>query len=220
MCGRYTLHTNKKKLAEAIALAVSEVYEPNYNLGPGREVLSIACDLENKTPSASMMRWGLRTPQNFHVNARIETVDTSPRFRESWENHRCLIPANGFYEWYADGITKQPYYITPTDRELSFLAGIWYPTPKTELVGTCIILTTNAQTSIAKVHDRMPLILPCEQHDAWIQNRMSKADAIKLANTVPLEAYTVSRRVNSIQNNDSDLIEATSPQNDDQMMLF
>ena len=71
MCGRYTLHMNKKKLAEAIALAVPETYEPNYNLGPGREVLSIVNDQESKSAKASMMHWGLRTPQNFHVNARI-----------------------------------------------------------------------------------------------------------------------------------------------------
>ena len=220
MCGRYTLHMNKKKLAEAIALAVPETYEPNYNLGPGREVLSIVNDQESKSAKASMMHWGLRTPQNFHVNARIETADTSPRFRDSWENHRCLIPANGFYEWYADGITKQPYYIAPTDREISFLAGIWYPTPKEELAGTCIILTTEAHSSITRVHDRMPLLLPYAQRDAWIGNEMSKADAIELANLVPFEAHTASRRVNSVRNNDSELIETTSPQSDDQMMLF
>ena len=102
MCGRYALCANKKQLVEAIALALPETIKPDYNIGPGREVLSVSNDLE-KAPRASFMHWGLKTPQNFHINARIETADTAPRFRESWEHHRCLIPASGFYEWYADG---------------------------------------------------------------------------------------------------------------------
>ena len=95
MCGRYTLHANKKALAEAIALALPEDYEPNYNIGPGRGTLSIATR-DKMQPVAKMMHWGLRTPQNFHINARIESADTTPRFRESWHAHRCLLPANGF----------------------------------------------------------------------------------------------------------------------------
>lgn len=219
MCGRFSLHTNKKKLAEAIALALPDTIEPDYNIGPGREVLSISNDSE-KQARTSMMHWGLKTPQNFHVNARIETADTAPRFRESWEHHRCLVPASGFYEWYADGITKQPYFIFPTDREVAFLAGLWYPSARLEHPDTCILLTTQAADSIQQVHHRMPVILTPDARDAWLNNELSKNDAIGLANEVPFEKHTVSRRVNSVQNNDSSLIEATAPLSDDQMMLF
>ena len=79
MCGRYTLHANKKALADAIALALPEDYKPNYNIGPGRETLGIVTR-EKVQVASTMMHWGLRTPQNFHINARIETADTAPRF--------------------------------------------------------------------------------------------------------------------------------------------
>jgi len=219
MCGRFTLHSNKKKLAEAIALALPDGIEPDYNVGPGREVLSISTDKE-AGPRATLMQWGLKTPQNFHVNARIETADTAPRFRENWEQHRCLVPANGFYEWYADGITKQPYYIYPTDRELCFLAGLWYPSEREEYPDTCILLTTSANSTIEDVHHRMPVILPKAAHDIWLRNKLSKQEAVRLANEVPLEKHPVSRRVNSVHNNDSRLIQATAPLHDEQMQLF
>ena len=219
MCGRFTLHANKQKLAEAIALAIPEAYEPDYNIGPGREVLSISND-KDAGPRASLMHWGLKTPQNFHINARIETADTSPRFRESWEHHRCLVPASGFYEWYADGITKQPYYIYPTDREISFLAGLWYPSARESHPDTCILLTTAASHSIQEVHHRMPVILSAELRDAWLRNELTKTEAVAIANRVTFEKHTISRRVNNVQNNDSTLIQATSPLNDDQMQLF
>lgn len=219
MCGRFTLHSNKQKLAEAIALALPETIEPDYNIGPGREVLSISAHQETG-PRASLMHWGLKTPQNFHINARIETADTAPRFRESWQHHRCLVPANGFYEWYADGITKQPYYIYPTDRELCFLAGLWYPSAREEQPDTCILLTTEAVPAIKDVHHRMPVILMPDARESWLQNQLSKKDAVQMANDVPFEKQTVSRRVNSVRNNDSKLIVATSPLSDDQMLLF
>ncbi|MGB0408552.1 MAG: SOS response-associated peptidase [Opitutales bacterium] len=218
MCGRFSLHANKKTLAEAIALALPETIGPDYNIGPGREVLSIS--RADDAPRASLMHWGLKTPQNFHVNARIETADTAPRFRESWQHHRCLVPASGFYEWYTDGITKQPYYIYPADRDFAYLAGLWYPSARPEHSDTCILLTTTATKSIQQVHHRMPVMLDAEARDAWLSNTLTKAEAIEVANRIPLEKHTVSRRVNSVQNNDSTLIEATAPRSDDQMMLF
>jgi putative SOS response-associated peptidase YedK len=219
MCGRYSLHPNKKQLAEAIALALPGEFEPDYNIGPGREVLGLSRD-EEKRPRASSLHWGLKTPQNFHVNARIETADTAPRFRESWELYRCLVPASGFYEWYADGITKQPYYIYPADREICFFAGLWYPSAKPEQPDTCILLTTEASDSVRSVHHRMPVILPPSAKQSWLGNRLSKPEAVALANEVSFEMHTVSRRVNSVRNNDSSLIQATAPLNDDQMLLF
>jgi putative SOS response-associated peptidase YedK len=219
MCGRYTLHTNKAKLAEAIALAIPEEWEPDYNIGPGRETLSIASKGESK-PVVRMMHWGLRTPQNFHINARIETADTSPRFRESWHERRCLLPVNGFYEWYQDGITKQPYYIYPMDRSLHCFAGIWFPSTNAGGTHACVVLTRSAQESIHHIHDRMPVILRSEQHNDWLNNRLAKCDMLTSSSDIELGMHPVSRRVNSVQNKDSRLIEATLPATDDQMMLF
>lgn len=220
MCGRYTLHVQKKKLAEAIALEIPEVYEPDYNIGPGSESLAI-CQLDGLgEPIAQMQHWGLRTPQNFHINARLETADSTPRFRDSWLENRCLIPANGFYEWYQDGISKVPYYIYPEDRSLTYFAGLWFPTDHPEETAACVILTTAAHDSIRDIHERMPVMLPARAQAEWLSNRLSKKHALELAQQVCLAKHTVSRRVNSVQNKDSRLIEATSPLTDDQMMLF
>ena len=219
MCGRYTLHTNKKVLAGTIALALPEAYEPNYNIGPGRESLSIVTR-DKVQPLARMMHWGLRTPQNFHINARIESADTTPRFRESWHAHRCLLPANGFYEWYQDGISKQPYYIYPPQDTLHYFAGLWFPSTSYESPPSFVILTTKAIASIHPIHERMPVILKQENQVSWLNGELGKRDLQSLSEEMLLEKHTVSRRVNSVQNKDSRLIEATSPLSDDQMMLF
>lgn len=219
MCGRYTLHTNREKLAEIIASAVPEAYEPDYNIGPGREALSVVTR-ERTAPDAAMLHWGLRTPQNFHINARIETADTTPRFRESWQAHRCLLPANGFYEWYQDGITKQPYFIYPKHGEPVFFAGLWFPSPDEAAVSAFVILTMPAQPGVRDIHERMPVLLAAETQAGWLSGQLNKHAAQELSNQVSLEKHTVSRRVNSVQNKDSRLIEATSPLNDDQMLLF
>ncbi|WP_269524981.1 SOS response-associated peptidase [Coraliomargarita parva] len=219
MCGRYTLHINKKKLAEAIGRELPDSYEPDFNIAPGREVLSLTAD--GAAPGLPrMMQWGLRTPQNFHINARIETADTSPRFRESWEDYRCLIPANGFYEWYQDGVTKQPYYFYPESGELLFYAGLWFPSILDENPASCVILTTAANQSVSGVHNRMPVILPQSCTGEWIQGRLPRTEAVRLAADCNLFSHTVSQRVNSSRNNDSRLVEATAPLTDDQMMLF
>lgn len=200
-------------------MALPADYAPDYNIGPGRETLAMA----NRDPQntvTTLMHWGLRTPQNFHVNARLETADTAPRFRESWVAQRCLLPANGFYEWYQDGVTKQPYYIYPTDSQLIYFAGLWFA-PLTEgAPATCVVLTTAAQAAIREIHDRMPLMLPPQAHADWLGNTLNKAQARELAAEIPLQRHSISRRVNSTQNRDSRLIEATSPLVDDQMMLF
>ena len=219
MCGRYTLHTNKKVLAGTIALALPEAYEPNYNIGPGRESLSIVTR-DKVQPLARMMHWGLRTPQNFHINARIESADTTPRFRESWHAHRCLLPANGFYEWYQDGISKLPYYIYPPQDTLHYFAGLWLPSTSYESPSSFVILTTKAIASIHPIHERMPVILKQENQVSWLNGELGKRDLQSLSEEMLLEKHTVSRRVNSVQNKDSRLIEATSPLTDDQMMLF
>ena len=219
MCGRYTLHTNKKVLAGTIALALPEAYEPNYNIGPGRESLSIVTR-DKVQPLARMMHWGLRTPQNFHINARIESADTTPRFRESWHAHRCLLPANGFYEWYQDGISKLPYYIYPPQDTLHYFAGLWFPSTSYESPSSFVILTTKAIASIHPIHERMPVILKQENQVSWLNGELGKRDLQSLSEEMLIEKHTVSRRVNSVQNKDSRLIEGTSPLSDDQMMLF
>ena len=219
MCGRFSLHTNKKKLAEAIAQAIPEQFEPSYNIGPGSDILAIAKGAEQPA-TAGMMHWGLRTPQNFHINARLETVDITPRFRDSWAEQRCLIPANGFYEWYEDGISKQPYYIYPLSDELLYFAGLWFPSAASNEPAHCVLLTTEAHSSIHSVHQRMPVTLPKTVHADWLTNQLPKDEVLAFSQKIRFEKHMVSSRVNNVQNKDSRLIVVTTPQNDDQMQLF
>ncbi len=214
MCGRYTLHISKKKLAEAVAQALPDDYEPDFNIGPGSDILTTTAN------AAGRMHWGLRTPQNFHVNARLETADSTPRFREAWEEHRCLIPANGFYEWLNDGVRKQPYYIYPPSDELLYFAGLWFPSTISEQAAHCVILTTEAHSSIREIHHRMPVTLPKSVHTDWLTSALPKDEVISFASKVSYSSHTVSTRVNSVHNKDSRLIVATTPQNDEQMQLF
>lgn len=216
MCGRYTLHLTQQKLADAIAAEIPADYAPDYNIGPGSELLSITQIGE----PVRTLHWGLRTPQNFHINARLETADATPRFREAWETHRCLIPANGFYEWLNDGVRKQPYYIYPSDGELLYFAGLWFPSEIKDHPAQCVLLTTSAQAAVQEIHERMPVILPKSVHYDWLHNNLAKSETASFAEKVSLAKHTISTRVNSVQNKDSKLIVATTPQTDDQMQLF
>ena len=223
MCGRYTLYTQKQKLAKSIALELPDDYEPNYNISPGRNVLSITCNNKD-TIVATMMYWGLRTPQNFHINARIESAITNPRFRESWQKHRCLIPANGFYEWYQDGVHKKPYYIYEYDNILQFYAGIYFPNTGKNGISSFVLLTTQAQGLVRDIHNRMPVIVGKDNSSSWLSGEINKSDLQSISRKVKLCKHTVSSRVNRVQNNDIQLIEASSylsdDLSDDQLMLF
>ena len=214
MCGRYTLHTKSQKLASSIAKLLPEQYEPSYNISPGTNILT------QTKESLTCMQWGLRTPQNFHINARLESADSTPRFRESWEAHRCLIPANGFYEWLSDGVRKQPYYIYPAHAELVYFAGLWMPATKLEEVPQCVILTTCAQERIKRIHDRMPVLLPESAHQKWLDNYLTKSEANAYSQKIEITDHPVSNRVNSTHNNDNKLILPTTLLTDDQLQLF
>ena len=214
MCGRYTLHLSPLQLAEAMDLPAPDTYRPDYNIAPGGEILS------RTTDSLEFMHWGVRTPQNFHINARLETADATPRFRDAWLDHRCLIPANGFYEWLNDGIRKQPYYLFPENKQLLYLAGLWFPQSEETSLPQCVLLTAGASESVEEIHSRMPVAISLNRLDDWLNLRLTKAEAQDCARTVPYKKYTVSSRVNNAQNKDSSLIESTLPALDDQMQLF
>ena len=214
MCGRYTLYNPSQKLANSIAELLPEDFEPSYNISPGTNIIT------RTKESLSRMHWGLRTPQNFHINARLESADSTPRFRESWEAHRCLIPANGFYEWLSDGVRKQPYYISSEHTELLYFAGLWMPATKLEEVPQCVILTTCAQERIKGIHERMPVMLPESVHQKWLDNYLTKSEAHSYSQKIEIIDHTVSNRVNSIHNNDNKLILPTTPLTDDQLQLL
>jgi putative SOS response-associated peptidase YedK len=217
MCGRFTLFSSAKTLSKELDMALENIGH-SHNISPGDSVLSIHEDSEGKSRIADYAQWGLKTPQNFHINARIETIDTLPRFRDAWAQSRCLIPANGFYEWYRDGVTKQPYYIFPKNHTPIYLGALRYSLPNES--DNIVLITTESNADIQAVHDRMPLMIPIQAHKEWLKGTINKSRLIEMNSAISMEAHTVSRRVNSTLNNDPKLIDRKDPANDDQLRLF
>ena len=125
-----------------------------------------------------------------------------------------------FYEWLNDGIRKQPYYLFPENKQLLYLAGLWFPRSEETSLPQCVLLTAGASESVEEIHSRMPVAISPNRLDDWLNLRLTKEEALDCARTVPYQKQTVSSRVNNAQNKDSSLIESTLPALDDQMQLF
>ena len=166
MCGRYRLSRRKEVLAEHFDADFSEIdWEPRYNIAPTQMVPVLRCDGNSRNVRASVMRWGLipswateprlgaRT-----VNARLETAATKPSFSEPLRKQRCLIPADGFYEWKRNRMSKQPFCFEVQNGAVFAFAGLWdrWRAQDGTVVESCTILTTAPNNLVAEVHDRMP----------------------------------------------------------------
>lgn len=178
MCGRYTLAaTNLGEVRARFPIGEGVELRTRYNVAPGDEVLAVTTDREG-TPRGELLRWGLvptwaQTPDTGlkMINARIETVAERPTYRSLIERFRCLIVADGFYEWQRapDG-HKQAFHIGRANGELFAFAGLWsiWHGDDGQKLRTCTILTTAANRALAPVHDRMPIILARPQERAWL----------------------------------------------------
>jgi putative SOS response-associated peptidase YedK len=179
VCGRYTLASpNPAEVRARFRLAESVAVRRRYNVAPGDEVLAITSDRDG-APRGDGLRWGLvpswaKQPETGlkMINARVETVAERPAFRRAFERYRCLILADGFYEWRpTPGAPKQPFHITRTDGEVFAFAGLWsiWYAPDGSKLRTCTILTTTANAAIAPLHDRMPVILAPGAEADWLE---------------------------------------------------
>lgn len=214
MCGRYRLSRRKEVLAEYFGADVDDLdWEPRYNIAPTQPVPVIRRDDGGPTLHASLMRWGLIPSWATDpaigaqtINARSETAATKPSFREPLQKRRCLIPADGFYEWQRRAGRKQPFCFEVGDGGIFAFAGLWdrWRGKDGTVVETCTILTTTPNELLADVHDRMPVILPEDQYDRWLDPRMQDAtSAVKLFKAFDsnlMKRYAVSTRVNSVAN--------------------
>jgi putative SOS response-associated peptidase YedK len=188
MCGRYTLATPDRGDIRARFQIGEEIeVRQRYNVAPGDDVLAVTTDKEG-APRGQLLRWGLvpawsKAPETGlkMINARVETAAVSRAFGRSFERYRCLILADGFYEWRASGsrgTPKQPFHIGRDDGGVFAFAGlwsIWYGRDESKL-RSCAILTTAANTAIAPLHDRMPVILSPEHERAWLDASTPKAE--------------------------------------------
>lgn len=224
MCGRYVLYGPQSRLTEYFDLRDCAAFEPRYNIAPQSDILVV-----RQRPAVGRVgqavRWGLipRWAKDPTIglklnNARAETVAEKPSFKSSFERHRCLIPANGFYEWQAvseDGKTrKQPWYIRPSaDGEFFAMAGLlaaWKAPDGTDIVSACVITTTPNEL-MAPIHDRMPVLLAPGQFDAWLDPAGRDLAALSRyllpAPAQSMVAWQVGSRVNSARHEGPDLIE-------------
>ncbi len=216
MCGRFTLTSTPELLARRFGLEEppSELV-PRFNIAPNQDVATIRAR-EDGTRVLEMRRWGLvpawaRDPKigNRMINARSETVSEKPAFREAYRRRRCLVPADGFYEWRKLGKVKQPYRITLADGGPFAFAGLWerWRAPDGQAVSSFTIITTEANPLLRPIHDRMPVILDPADYDAWLDTAGVGPDqAARRLRPYPdagLVAVPVSTRVNSPKNDDA-----------------
>jgi putative SOS response-associated peptidase YedK len=229
VCGRFTLHTPREVLAARFGVDLSALgaIEPRYNVAPSQSILAVSIDREANR-QGGWMRWGLiphwadrRGDLPTMINARVETAPTRRAFRDAFRRRRCLIPADGFYEWEPTAGErpgpKQPWWIALRDGGPFAMAGLWERwTPREELfpetVTSCSILTTAASPAIASIHDRMPILLRPEAEEAWLDPRLDGETERLLALLEPppdeaLRARPVSLLVNSTTNDGPALIE-------------
>ena len=209
MCGRFTLTTDLKVLADrfGVLLPASTRALPRFNIAPTQPVIVIGADGQRFLQT---MRWGLipswaKDPAigNRLINARAETLAEKPSFREALKTRRCLIPADGFYEWQKLGKVKQPVRIVLKSREPFALAGLWdrWRSPENIEVLSCTIITTAANDLIREIHDRMPVILDRAAEAQWLDPKVNDPVQLRpLLQPYPselMEYYPVSRQVNS-----------------------
>ncbi len=208
MCGRYTLATSVDELARQFEIGEYPAsIPPSYNVAPTQNIAAVVA--EGEARKLEMLRWGLvpswaDDPEigARMINARSETVAEKPSFRKAFRERRCLILADGFYEWRRMESGKQPYYIRMKDERPFAFAGLWESWGRDgDEVRSCAILTTEPNGLVRGIHNRMPVILPPENYPLWLDHDFDEREALEsILESYPageMEAYPVSRAMNS-----------------------
>jgi putative SOS response-associated peptidase YedK len=209
MCGRFTVRTAPRvKLDQTNNLDLP--FEARFNIAPGQDVLVVA-DLGNGLELTKFV-WGLipewSSDGKGFINARAETVETKPSFSEAFRRRRCLILADGFYEWRRTGRSKQAFYFQLSDQSSFAFAGVWDRWGRPP-VNTCAIITTTANAVLQPVHDRMPVILDPESYRMWLDPRTNAASLRELLVPFPdvaMTSHPVSSAVNFVEREGPELI--------------
>jgi putative SOS response-associated peptidase YedK len=224
MCGRFSLTYTDQDLLEYFQLARGLDLEPRYNIAPSQPVAAVR--VEEGERRLVLLRWGLipfwaNDPKVGYkmINARAETAHKTPAFRAAFRGRRCLIPASGYYEWDKKGGSRQPYHILRADGQPMALAGLWEHWEGEEgktVIESCTILTTAASEPVARLHDRMPVILEPEDFDLWLDPGEQRVERLRellgpaapgVLNMVPVSPY-----VNKATNEGERCIEPAGPE--------
>lgn len=217
MCGRYALYSPLQEIYERYLVDPFQMeFKPRYNVAPCQQVVAVVSNSEENR--IGYLKWGLvpgwaKEPGigNKMINARAETLSEKPSFREAYKKRRCIIPVNGFYEWKKEGNSKTPMFIHLKDEPIISFAGLWerWTSPDGQSITSCTIVTTEANEFMEPIHHRMPVILDQELEKVWLDREADVEDLQELLKSYPaehMEAYPVSRNVNSPKNDNSSLI--------------
>lgn len=218
------MFTPLAEIARQFGVSGPASLEPRYNIAPSQSVAAIRADAEGLR-SLDMLRWGL-VPHwakdvsigNRLINARAETVAEKPAFRQAFSRRRCLVLASGFYEWGETPAGKVPYFMAPRSGECLAFAGLWERwRGGDDVLESCTIITTTANATLTKVHQRMPAILAADAQVRWLAGETPATERLSLLRPAPedeLEIRQVRRTVNNPRNEGAGLIEAVSERTD------
>lgn len=207
MCGRFVLAHSEDEVAQEFKIKNRVEYKKSYNIPPSSQILAM------KHPGeACLLKWGLvpvwaedQSIGSKLINARAETIDKKPSFKNAFKRRRCLIIASGFYEWRKEEKRKQPHFILMKDKKPFAMAGIWdhWESPKEESFESCAIITTTPNSLMAPIHQRMPVIIEPDNYDKWLDpDRKQLKPFLKPFDSQKMLAYPVSIYVNRPKNND------------------
>ena len=224
MCGRYAFFSPAEAVKRTFALDFSPELTPHYNIAPTQSVAALRV-AEEGSRSLVMLHWGLvprwakeRAIGNRMINARSETLAEKPAYRDAFRRRRCLVLADGWFEWQPAAGGKQPWFVRLRDPRPIAFAGLWerWKNPAGgELLESCTIVTTDASESIRRIHDRMPVVLPEQSWDRWMDPAYTDTEALSKTlgpyDSKALQAWQVSRLVNAPKNEGPKLIEAEGP---------
>jgi putative SOS response-associated peptidase YedK len=188
MCGRFTQFHSAPAIAQVFELLDVPELTPHYNIAPTQAIAAVVQPASNPQRELRFFRWGLLPSWSKDptigarlINARSETVAEKPSFRAAFKYRRCLIPADGFYEWQRQERKKQPFYFHLQDHRPFAFAGLWehWQSPDGSEIETCTILTTTANELLEPIHDRMPVILPAENYTIWLDPDLQTAKPLQ-----------------------------------------
>jgi putative SOS response-associated peptidase YedK len=218
MCGRYRRTSSEEEIARQYHIPIPPQLDLpiSYNIAPTQDVLAIRFNPETRQRTLDALRWGLipnwaKDPKIAYktINARAETVDTAPSYRQAFKKRRCLIPVDTFFEWKKVLGGKIPHAIGMKDESVFVFAGLWEgwkPPGSEEWLHTCTIITGEPNELVRQIHTRMPVILPEEHHDAWLSGEAGKEILVPFP-ADRMKAWPISPRVNSPRNNDPGILE-------------
>ncbi len=218
MCGRFEIHSAIEIIAEIFGIADWDLeYPPHYNIAPSQDILIVVNDGKRRLIKS---RWGFvpSWSQDLDasykmINARAETVASSKAFKSAFEKQRCLVVADGFYEWRKEGTTRKPFYVRLKSHKPFGFAGLYnvWISPDGEPLTMSTIITTGANQLVMPIHERMPVIASADEYDLWLDPRVQDSSVLpRLLNPYPseeMELFPVTPKVNSFKFDSPESIE-------------